>query len=382
MISIAHPEPLLLLKRMKRLNWPLIWLITAMGLIGLMMMVSVGGGELREYAVPQAVRFVFCFFLMLGVAVTPMHLLLRYAYIIYFIGVAALVVVDVIGHTGMGAQRWVRLGGMNFQPSEMMKIAVILALARYFHMLHMDDVRRFIALIPPIFILIVPAIFILRQPNLGTTVITLAVGGSMLFLAGVQWRYFIGVAAAGIAAGPVVWHFMHDYQRRRVLTFLDPEQDPLGAGYNIMQSMIAVGSGGMFGKGFLNGSQGQLNFLPEKHTDFIFTVLAEEWGFGGSLILLALYGALLAAALSVAATSRSSFGAMLAGGIAAFLFLHVLINVAMVMGLLPVVGLPLPFLSYGGSIMLSTMIGMGLLLNADLHRNQQVSVSREFTERS
>lgn len=368
-----------MMMRLRQLNWQLVALVGVLGLIGLLTMVSAGGGNVREYALPQTIRFVFAFGLMLALAITPMHLLMRYAYVLYFIGVAALVVVDVIGHTGMGARRWVQLGGMNFQPSEIMKLAVILAMARYYHMLALEDIRRFLLLIPPVLMLMVPALFILRQPNLGTTVIMVATGGIIMFMAGVQWRYFIGVIGGAAAIAPIAVHFLHDYQKRRVLTFLDPQADPLGAGYNILQSMIAVGSGGLFGKGFLQGTQGRLNFLPEKHTDFIFTILAEEWGFIGSIALLILYMVLLAAGLSVATSSRSSFGALVATGVSAFIFLHVFINCAMVMGMIPVVGLPLPFLSYGGSIMLSSMLGMGLLLNADLNRNHQVSVSKEFS---
>ncbi len=360
------------------LNWPLVLLILVLGLAGLAMMVSAGGGSVTEYALSQGIRFVVAFILMLAIAIIPMRVLMQYAYIVYFIGLATLIVVDIVGHIGMGAQRWIRFGGMNIQPSELMKLAVILALARYYHMLALEDIRRFLALIPPLLILAIPAVLILRQPNLGTTVITVAVGGVIMFLAGVQWRYFIGVAVSALAAAPVAWHFLHDYQRRRVLTFLSPDTDPLGSGYNILQSMIAVGSGGLMGRGYLQGSQGQLNFLPEKHTDFIFTLLAEEWGFAGAMTLLGLYLLLLMSALSIASTSRTSFGALIAGGVGAFIFLHLFINVAMVMGLIPVVGLPLPFLSYGGSIMLSTMLGMGLLLNADLHRDSQVSQTREF----
>jgi len=361
-----------------QLNWFLIGLIAILGIGGLAMMISVGGGGIREYALPQALRFLLGFALMLGLGMLPMHWLLRYAYVFYFLCLAVLAGVDVIGHIGMGAQRWIKIGGMNLQPSEFMKLAVILALARYYHMLRLEDVRRFVTLIPPVLMLLIPAALILRQPNLGTATITLLVGAAMMCMAGVQWRYFIGVALAAGAGAPLAWHFLHDYQKKRVLTFLDPEADPLGAGYNIIQSMIAVGSGGLFGKGFLQGSQSQLNFLPEKHTDFIFTVLAEEWGFIGGVSLLLMYALLMAYGWRVALSSRSSFGSLLAVGVIMLIFVHVMINVAMVMGMIPVVGVPLPFLSYGGSIMLSTLLAMGLLLNADLHRNAQVSVRPGF----
>jgi rod shape determining protein RodA len=351
-------------------NWVIVLVMTLICFIGFAMMVSAGNGDVHPYASSQVSRFLVAFMVMLVLALIPMHLLLDYAYVLYFIGVFILLVVDIIGHTGMGAQRWLRFGGINLQPSEFMKLAVILALARYFHQLHPEDIRRVPYLLIPIAMLAIPALLILRQPNLGTTVILVSVGGIMCFLAGVQWRYFIAIFASVLMAAPVAYHFLHDYQKRRVMTFLDPQQDPLGAGYNILQSMIAIGSGGFFGKGYLQGSQNQLNFLPEKHTDFIFTMLTEEFGFLGGLVLLMLYGMLLWLGMLVAFRSRSTFGAMLASGVVAMIFVHIFINCAMVMGMLPVVGLPLPLMSYGGSMMVSTVLAIGLMLNAYTHRNQ------------
>lgn len=354
-------------------NWVIVLVMTLIAMIGFAMMVSAGGGELHPYASQQITRFVLAFVVMLVIALLPMRMLMDYAYIIYFACLFVLVVVDIIGHTGMGAQRWLRLGGLNLQPSEFMKLAVILALARYFHQLHPEDIRRLPYLLPPFLMMAIPAILILRQPNLGTTTIMLAVGAVMCFLAGVQWRYFISVFLSVIMAAPLGYHFLHDYQKRRVLTFLDPQQDPLGAGYNILQSMIAIGSGGFLGKGYLQGSQNQLNFLPEKQTDFIFTMMAEEFGFIGSLLLLLLYGLLLGLGMMVALRNRSTFGSMIAGGVVALIFFHTFINCAMVMGMLPVVGLPLPLMSYGGSIMVSTVLAVGLLLNAYTYRNHYPS---------
>ncbi len=266
---------------------------------------------------------------------------------------------------------------MNLQPSEFMKLAVILALARYFHNRYIEDIRKFAFLLPALVMLAAPAVFILRQPNLGTTVVTLGVGGIICLMAGVRWRYFLGALAGVAIAAPIAWEFMHDYQKKRVLTFLNPSEDPLGAGYNILQSMIAIGSGGMGGKGFMNGSQGQLNFLPEKHTDFIFTMFAEEWGFAGSIVLLALYALLLAFGLFTAMNCRSGFAGLVAVGTSSLIFIHLFINMAMVMGMVPVVGLPLPFLSYGGSIMFSVMLGMGLLLNAHINRDRILVTGRK-----
>lgn len=354
-------------------NWVIVLVMTMIAIIGFAMMVSAGGGEMHPYASQQITRFLLAFILMLVLALIPMRMLMDYAYLVYFACLFVLVVVDVVGHTGMGAQRWLRVGGLNLQPSEFMKLALILALARYFHQLHPEDIRRLPFLLVPFLLMAVPAILILRQPNLGTTTILVSVGAVMCFLAGVQWRYFVSVLLAVILAAPVGYHFLHDYQKRRVLTFLDPQQDPLGAGYNILQSMIAIGSGGLLGKGYLQGSQNQLNFLPEKQTDFIFTMLAEEFGFTGSLFLLLLYGILLGLGMMVAIRNRSTFGSMIAGGVVALIFFHIFINCAMVMGMLPVVGLPLPLMSYGGSIMVSTVVAIGLLLNAYTYRNQYPS---------
>ncbi len=359
-----------IIDRLAEINWFIVIIMSTIAMIGFAMMVSAAGGAFHPWAAQQVSKFCIAFVLMMIIAMLPMRMLMDYAYPIYFICLLVLVGVDIIGHTGMGAKRWLTLGGLNLQPSEFMKLAVILVLARYFHQLHPDDIRRFPFLIPPVLLIAMPAIFILRQPNLGTTTIMCTVGVILCFLAGVQWRYFISIAVGGAAALPVVWHFMHDYQKRRVLTFLNPDQDPLGAGYNILQSMIAIGSGGLFGKGYLKGSQSQLNFLPEKHTDFIFTMLAEEFGFLGCLILLILYIILLSAGMMVAMRSRSTFGAMMASGVSALLFMHILINCSMVMGMMPVVGVPLPLMSYGGSIMVSTVLAIGLLLNAYANRDQ------------
>ena len=359
-----------IIDRLAEINWFIVIIMSTIAMIGFAMMVSAAGGAFHPWAAQQVSKFCIAFVLMMIIAMLPMRMLMDYAYPIYFICLLVLVGVDIIGHTGMGAKRWLTLGGLNLQPSEFMKLAVILVLARYFHQLHPDDIRRFPFLIPPVLLIAMPAIFILRQPNLGTTTIMCTVGVILCFLAGVQWRYFISIAVGGAAALPVVWHFMHDYQKRRVLTFLNPDQDPLGAGYNILQSMIAIGSGGLFSKGYLKGSQSQLNFLPEKHTDFIFTMLAEEFGFLGCLILLILYIILLSAGMMVAMRSRSTFGAMMASGVSALLFMHILINCSMVMGMMPVVGVPLPLMSYGGSIMVSTVLAIGLLLNAYANRDQ------------
>jgi rod shape determining protein RodA len=359
-------------RSLAQMNWSMVWLIFALGLIGCAMMISASGGHFDPWGTRQIPRFFVGFALMLLVACIPQEKLLRHAYTIYTLCLLMLIVVLAVGYMGKGAQRWVSLGVVNLQPSELMKIAAILALARYFHTLPPGAVRKLPFLIPPAILLLLPAALILKQPNLGTATILCIVGAVMFFFAGVRLRIFITLGLLGLAALPVAWHFMHDYQKQRVLTFLNPEADPLGAGYNIMQSMIAIGSGGLFGKGYLQGSQGQLDFLPEKQTDFIFTMYAEEFGFFGAMLLLALYALLLFYGLMIAARARSKFGSLLAAGITMMLFAHVFINMAMVMGIIPVVGVPLPMLSYGGSFLIAMLIGFGLLLNAFIHRHQQL----------
>lgn len=355
-------------QRFLQLHWPIILLVLGIGGFGFAMMVSAAGGEFAPLAIPQMLKFTLAFGIMLVIAMLPIEWLLHHAYTAYLVCLAVLVAVEIAGFAGKGAQRWVDLGVFNLQPSEIMKVALVLALARYFHNLHPDDVSRLKRLGPALLMVAIPALFILRQPNLGTTIILLSVAGIMFFMAGVRWWYFAIVGGAGVAAAPLLWHFMHDYQKQRVLTFLDPQQDPLGAGYNILQSIIAIGSGGFYGKGYMQGSQGQLNFLPEKHTDFIFTMVGEEFGFLGSVCLIITYGLVLLYGLIVAMNSRSLFGALLASGVVAMLFVHICINMGMVMALLPVVGVPLPLLSYGGSITVTMLVGFGLLLNAHTHR--------------
>lgn len=359
-----------LAKRLAEINRMLVLLVALLAAIGVLMMVSAGSGDWSEFAYSHLTKALMGLVLMLAVALMPIGWLYRYAYVIYGVLLALLIVVDVSGHIGMGAQRWIRLGGVYVQPSEFMKVCVILALARYFYSLHTEDVKRIQYLVVPLLLIAAPALLILRQPNLGTAVITIGVGVCILFMAGMRVRYFLYTFAAALITMPIIWQFLHDYQKRRIYTFLDPTQDPLGAGYNILQSMIAIGSGGFWGKGFMHGSQGQLNFLPEKHTDFIFTMFAEEWGFVGSMILLGLFALLLLIGTIIAASSRSVFGCLIATGVTAMLFIHMFINMAMVMGMIPVVGVPLPFLSYGGSMMLSVMLAVGLLLNAYIHRDR------------
>jgi rod shape determining protein RodA len=315
--------------------------------------------------------------ILLLVAVSDIRLWLRLAYPIYLVSLVLLVVVDFAGIIGMGAQRWIDLGIINLQPSEVMKIALVLALARYFHALASEDVARPWRLVLPVLMVLAPVALVLKQPDLGTAMMLLIGAAAMFFAAGVRLWMFIAVGLAGLATLPLAWQTLHDYQRKRVLTFLDPETDPLGSGYHILQSKIALGSGGLFGKGYLQGTQSHLNFLPEKQTDFIFTMLAEEFGLVGSLGMLALYAIVLAYCLAISISARSQFGRLLAMGVTSTFFLYVFINMAMVMGLIPVVGIPLPLVSYGGTAIVSLMLGFGLVMCVYVHRD--VMISRHAT---
>ena len=280
-----------------------------------------------------------------------------------------LVIVEVAGYVGMGAQRWINLGFMKLQPSELMKIALVMALARYFNSCTLQRIESIKGLIIPLILVIMPVGLVLTQPDLGTALMLLFTAGAMFFAVGIQlWKF--GLVAVGVLTSlPLAWQFLHTYQKNRVLTFLDPERDPLGTGYHIIQSKIALGSGGVFGKGFLNGTQSHLNFLPEKHTDFIFTMLSEEFGMIGAVFVIVINLIIIAYSYVFALRSASYYGKLLAIGLATSYFLYVIINIAMVLGLLPVVGVPLPLISYGGTVVLSVMSSFGIILAINTNRN-------------
>ena len=356
-------------QRIWQLNWGLVLLVVITALIGFATLYSISGGSTETWVSRQLIRFGVGFTLMLIVAVVDIRFWLRAAFLIYGVALALLVAVEVVGTVGMGAQRWVDLGPFQLQPSEVMKIALVLALARYFHGIAHEDVAQARRLVVPTLMVIIPVVLVLRQPDLGTALLLLIGAVSMFFLAGVRlWKFGAAIMAAA-AAVPFAWHYLHDYQRERILIFLSPERDPLGAGYHILQSKIALGSGGVFGKGFLQGTQSHLNFLPEIQTDFIFTMLAEELGLVGALGLLALYVAMLIYAIAIALRSRNQFGRLLAMGIAATFFVYFFINIAMVTGLVPVVGVPLPLVSYGGTAMVTILVGFGLVMSVYIHRD-------------
>ena len=352
-------------------------LIVIVACFGIAMLYSAADGNMQPWATKQTMRFAIALIPMLGAALLGIRNWFRLAYWTYLITLLLLVSVDLRGFVGMGAQRWIDLGVIQLQPSELMTVALLLALARYFHQLGNEEDLKVRALVLPSIMIVLPVMLVLRQPDLGTAVVLLMCGGVMFFLAGVRLRFFLLIGGAAGAAIPIVWRFLRDYQKSRIYTFLDPDNDPLGAGYHILQSKIALGSGGLFGKGFLSGTQSHLNFLPEKQTDFIFTTLAEEVGLIGAMTLLAAYCAIIAYGFASALRCRNRFSRYLGIGIITNLFLYVFINIAMVTGLIPVVGVPLPLISYGGTAMLTVMFGFGLLLSVCVDRDVRLNPAGE-----
>lgn len=374
-MSLTSHENIPLAQRLEQLNWLLISLITVLAFTGFLMLYSAGGGSFYPWLIRQVAFFCLFFPLMIFIAITDIRIWFKASYLLYGIALLLVIIVDVMGHNAMGATRWFRVGSITIQPSEIMKVCMVFAMARYFYNIDAEKIGRIKFVLVPLLMILTPAFFIFHQPDLGTATILMIAGISVLFLAGVQTWKFISVGVATLIAIPFVWHFLlYDYQKQRVVTFLNPDNDPLGSGYNIIQSKIAIGSGGLFGKGYLSGTQGQLNFLPEKQTDFIFTMLSEELGFIGSVFTIAIYCAIIAIAANIATKTKHQYGRLLVMGITNIFFVHMFINMAMVMGLIPVVGAPLPFISYGGTITASMMIGFGLVLNVDLYKNLNLKV--------
>jgi rod shape determining protein RodA len=363
------------LRKVLYLNWPLVVLITAVASVGFLMLYSIAGGDLDTWARPQMERFAAGLVLMFIVAMVPIWFWRNMAGIAYLAAFVLLLFVEFFGDVGMGAQRWIDLGFIRLQPSEMMKFTLVMMLAAYYDWLDHRKVSRPLYVLIPVLLTVAPTVLVLMQPNLGTSLMLLLAGAAVMFAAGVSLWYFAGVIALAVGAVAGVfltrgtpWQFLHDYQYTRIDTFLNPGVDPLGAGYNIIQAQIALGSGGWSGKGFMQGTQSRLNFIPEKHTDFIFTTLAEEFGFIGAFSLLVLYALIIGFCLVAAFQNRDRFSALLIVGVAANFFFYIAVNLAMVMGLAPVVGVPLPLLSYGGSAMLVLLVGFGLVQSAHVHR--------------
>ncbi len=357
-----------------QIDWTLTALICLIAGAGGLMLYSIAGSAWEPWAAKHLIRFGLCLFLMLALAVVDLRVWFIAAYPVYAIGFLLLIAVMLVGHSSLGATRWLQAGPIQIQPSEIMKIGLVLALARFYHGLSADKARLSWWLLIPAGMIAAPALLVAKQPDLGTAILLVATGAAVVALAGLSWRLMAVGAVGLVAVVPVFVRFvMKPYQRDRILTFLHPENDPSGSGYHILQAKIALGSGGILGKGYGLGSQSQLNFLPEKQTDFIFATLAEEFGLVGSVSMLLLYGAAVVIAIRIASISHSHFGRLSAAGVTATFALYVLINGAMVMGLAPVVGVPMPLLSYGGTVMLTVMVGFGLVQAVRVHRYSEVT---------
>lgn len=366
------------LRKILALNWPIIFLLTAIAGVGFTMLYSVAGGNLGRWAEPQIQRFFMGMTGLFIVAMVPIWFWRNMSFVAYCVAIVLLIAVEFMGVKGMGAQRWIDIGFMRLQPSEVMKIALVMVLAAYYDWLPLDRKSHPIWVLVPIILILLPVALVLRQPDLGTSLLLIMGGGAIMFLAGVHWAYFAAVIASGVGlifsvfqSRGTSWQMLKDYQFNRIDTFLDPSKDPLGTGYHITQAKIAFGSGGWTGRGFMQGTQSRLNFLPEKHTDFIFTTLAEEFGFVGSTSLLGLYVLVLVFCIASAMTNKDRFASLLTLGIGVTFFLFFAVNMSMVMGLTPVVGVPLPLVSYGGSAMLILLLGFGLMQSAHVHRPMQ-----------
>lgn len=371
-----------LVTRFLSLNWLLVGLLVVWSSISLVLLYSADGGVVwpnedlaaNGWVYKQFLRLCLGFGVMFALAMSPLRIWQKLAYPLYGIALGLLILVDIFGHIGMGAQRWLNLGLFNIQPSELMKPALLLALARYCHQLDRDDIAKPLYLLPPLLMIALPFLLVLRQPDLGTALLLSFGGFAILFLAGLRFWKIAVVGALGLASLPIAWEYvLHGYQKKRIEIFLNSDLDPLGAGYHITQSKIALGAGGIFGRGLLNGSQSKYNFLPEKHTDFIFTLLGEEFGLMGTLTLLLVFVLILGLSYLLAQRGHSQFGRLLAFGMAINFSLYVMVNIAMVTGLVPIVGVPLAIISYGGTAILSVLSGFGFILMADLDREETLS---------
>jgi rod shape determining protein RodA len=358
--------------KLEKVPYSLVFLIFILCCYNFAVLYSASNCSFYPWCYKQMIFFAIFFPLMIVTATLDLRFIFSISYVIYFVVLFLLITVEIFGYKAMGAKRWVNLGLIRIQPAELAKIAVVLMLAKHFHSVRFSDLGKVANLIAPVVGILIPVILIIKQPDLGTGMVILFVSAVTLFAAGVRIWKFIVVILSSLLSAPIIWNFMHDYQKRRILTFLDPESDPLGASYNIIQSKIAIGSGGFWGKGFGLGTQTKLNFLPEHQTDFIFSTLAEELGFIGGFTLCLLYFIIIYLCLSIAVNARSSFSKLLVTGLISIFFFHIFINIAMVMGMLPVVGIPLPLMSYGGTMMGSILIGFGLIMNVHVNHNMNL----------
>ena len=367
-----HSE-LTFIQKVKKLDFILLFNIVLLSAISLVVMYSTDGGEILYHTKSHFIKLVTFFLLMLVISFFNIKIWHIFSYIFYFIIILLLIWVSVYGIKVSGSQRWMNLYFIVLQPSELMKIGIILCLAKYYHRLKIDDVNSFTSILIALTIIIVPIIFVISQPDLGTSVLIASSGLIILWLGGVKIKYFFYSFVTFLISLPFIISFLKPYQKLRILTFLDPDRDPLGAGYQIIQSKIAIGSGGLEGKGFLKGTQSYLDFLPEKHTDFIFTLFSEEFGFIGSIILLIIYSIIIMRIIRIGVISRSNFAKLFCFGFAFGIFIYIFVNLSMVLGLLPIVGSPLPIMSFGGSSMMATMIGFGIVLSAKINHKQMIA---------
>lgn len=370
--SSLFSEDMSLFGKIRQIAWGQVFLLCVYATIGFLSLYSAAGGSIEPWASPQIIRFIFAIGLLVVIAILDIKWIFRIAYPFHIIVILLLLLVDIFGHIGMGAQRWLDLGVIKIQPSELAKISTILCLARFYHSKEVSEAKQFKNLIIPVLMVLIPVALVVMQPDLGTGLSIVFGGVAMLFVGGVSMWLFIAGIGAAIAAVPIAWQFLHEYQQKRVLIFMNPESDPLGAGFHITQSKIALGSGGITGKGFLEGTQSHLNFLPEKHTDFIFTLWAEEWGLFGGLFLMAILGMIILYGYWISFRCRSQFARLVAFGLTVNFSVYVLVNIGMVMGLLPVVGIPLPMMSYGGTALLSVMAAFGIIQCCNVHRDARL----------
>ena len=371
--SISFSNQLTFFQKLRSFDYILLLCVMLIGLIGIFSMYSTDGGEILYHTKNHALRFCIFFSMMIAISFINIKTWHALSYLFYFVTLLLLVWASFYGITASGSQRWINLYFINLQPSELMKIAIIACFAKYYHRSQIHTVNKFTNITVPIVILVLPTFLVITQPDLGTSILIAISGIIVLWLAGVNVKYFFYSFLLFIISAPFIISFLKPYQKLRILTFFDPDKDPLGAGYQIIQSKIAVGSGGLTGKGFLKGTQGYLEFLPEKHTDFIFTLYSEEFGFLGSLILLILYAILIFRIIRIGSLSRSFFAKIFCYGFGSAIFIYITVNMSMVLGLLPIVGSPLPIMSYGGSSMLATMIGLGIVMSSKIYSREQIS---------
>ena len=368
----TYSNELTFFQKFRSIDWILVICILLIGFISFFSMYSTDGGELLFHTKNHIVRFMIFFSMMIIISFINIKFWHSISYLFYLVVLGLLVAASLYGITASGSQRWINLYFINLQPSELMKIAIIAFFAKYYHRMQITQVNKVVNIIIPFVILVIPIFLVITQPDLGTSILIALSGLMVLWLAGINLKFFVYSSLLLIISAPFVISFLKPYQKLRILTFFNPDKDPLGAGYQIIQSKIAVGSGGLYGKGFLKGTQGYLEFLPEKHTDFIFTLFSEEFGFIGSSILLVLYAVMIYRIVYIGFQSRSFFGRLYCFGFASAIFIFIAVNMCMVLGLLPIVGSPLPIMSYGGSSMLATMLGLGIAMSAKIYQRQLI----------